>query len=264
MINEKGLVMSLSNHYPSLCGKTVFISGGGSGIGACLVESFALQGAKVAFVDILTEQSNALVNKLTQEIPDATVKYYACDLVDVVALQHTIASVKQQLGSISVLINSAASDSRHAIKEVTPEYWDSRMNINLRHYFFAIQAVQQQMKALGGGSIINMGSMSWHDCQGGMVGYAAAKAGVVGLTRGLAKDLGEDKIRINTVTPGWVMTQRQLSHWVNENTEKKIADNQCLKDYVMPADIAAMVLFLASDDSKRCTAQDFIVDGGWI
>ncbi|MGL1959366.1 MAG: SDR family oxidoreductase [Colwellia sp.] len=255
--------MNLTNRYPSLCGKTIFISGGGSGIGACLVEAFALQGARIAFVDVLKNESTILVNKLKQQAPDAEVKYYCCDLVDVKALQAVIHQVENELGSISVLINSAASDTRHNISEVTPEYWDSRMDINLKHYFFAIQAVQKQMKNTGG-AIINMGSMCWHDSQAGMPAYSAAKAGVEGLTRGLAKDLGQDKIRINTITPGWVMTDRQLTHWVNENTEKKIAESQCLKDYVMPADIASMALFLASDDSKHCTAQNFIVDGGWI
>lgn len=256
--------MNLSNCYPSLSGKTVFITGGGSGIGACLVKSFAQQGANVAFVDILEEQSKALVANIQEEVSNAKVKHFLGDLVDVVSLQTIITKVEQQMGNISVLINSAASDTRHSIEAVTPDYWDNRMNINLKHYFFAIQAVQQQMKNIGGGSIINMGSMCWHDSQRGMPAYSAAKAGVEGLTRGLAKDLGQHKIRINTITPGWVMTDRQLTHWVNENTEKKIAESQCLKEYVMPLDIAAMALFLASDDSKHCTAQNFIVDGGWI
>lgn len=256
--------MNLSNCYPSLSGKTVFITGGGSGIGACLVKSFAQQGANVAFVDILEEQSKDLVANIQEEVPNAKVNFFLGDLVDVVSLQTIITKVEQQMGNISVLINSAASDTRHSIEAVTPEYWDSRMNINLKHYFFAIQAVQQQMNNIGGGSIINMGSMCWHDSQRGMPAYSAAKAGVEGLTRGLAKDLGQHKIRINTITPGWVMTDRQLTHWVNENTEKKIAESQCLKEYVMPLDIAAMALFLASDDSKHCTAQNFIVDGGWI
>jgi len=256
--------MNLTNRYPSLNGKTVFISGGASGIGASFVEAFALQGANIAFVDVLTDEAIALVAKIKQQRSDVEVKYYYCDLVDISSLKAVFTQVELELGSISILINSAASDTRHRIEEVTPQYWDNRMNINLKHYFFAIQAVQQQMKKAGGGAIINMGSMCWHDSQSGMPGYSAAKAGVEGLTRGLAKDLGQDKIRINTITPGWVMTDRQLSHWVNENTEKKIAESQCLKDYVMPADIASMALFLASDDSKHCTAQNFIVDGGWI
>ncbi|MBV1908418.1 MAG: SDR family oxidoreductase [Kangiellaceae bacterium] len=260
----KGFIMKLSNRYPSLKNKTVFISGGGSGIGAHLVESFARQGAKIAFVDILKDESIALVKRLELAIPNSIIRYFECDLFNIDLLQKIIAEVALQLGSISVLVNNAASDTRHNIKNITPDYWDDRMNINLKHYFFAIQAVQQQMISMGNGSIINMGSMCWHECQSGMPGYSAAKAGVVGLTRGLAKDLGQHKIRINTITPGWVMTDRQLSHWVNENTEKKIAENQCLKDYVMPEDIAAMALFLASDDSRHCTAQDFIVDGGWI
>ncbi|MGJ8691371.1 MAG: SDR family NAD(P)-dependent oxidoreductase [Thalassotalea sp.] len=256
--------MNLSNLYPSLRGKVVFITGGATGIGNCFVESFAEQGAKVIFVDVLESESTALVNGLTEKIPGAQVYFFQCDLIDIEKLKNIMQQVEAEIGDISVLVNSAANDTRHKFQDVSIEDWDRCININLRHYFFAIQAVQQQMAKNGGGSIINMGSMSWHDHQGGMPGYTAAKAGVVGLTRGFASELGKDKIRINTITPGWVMTKRQLTHWVNENTVKKIEENQCIKDYVMPEDIAAMVLFLASDDSKLCTAQDFVVDGGWI
>lgn len=256
--------MKLSNQYPSLKGKTIFISGGGTGIGACLVRSFLEQGAKVAFVDILVDESNQLVNSLLTNQADAVLKFYPCDLIDIDALKTVLVTVEQELGAISVLINNAACDQRHSIDEVTPEYWDHCLNTNLRHYFFAVQAVRQQMQRLGGGSVINLGSMSWHNRQSGMAGYTASKAGAMGLTRGLAADLGKDKIRINTLTPGWVMTKRQLTHWVDKDTAKHIEDNQCIKDYVMPEDIAAMALFLASDDSKLCTAQNFIVDGGWI
>lgn len=256
--------MNLSNLYPSLRGKVVFITGGATGIGNCFVESFAMQGAIVVFVDILETESKALVDELKAKINEAQVHFFQCDLLDIEKLQKITKQVEIEIGNIEVLVNSAANDTRHQFEKVSIEDWDRCININLRHYFFAIQAVQQQMVKNGGGSIINMGSMSWHDHQGGMPGYTAAKAGVVGLTRGFASELGKDKIRINTITPGWVMTKRQLTHWVNENTAKKIEENQCIKDYVMPADIAAMVLFLASDDSKLCTAQDFVVDGGWI
>jgi NAD(P)-dependent dehydrogenase (short-subunit alcohol dehydrogenase family) len=260
----RGKTMNLTNQYPSLRHKTVFISGGGSGIGACLVEAFIAQGAKVAFVDILEAESGALVADLTAKYQDAQLKFYLCDLVNIEQLQQVIAKVEQDLGAIGVLINNAASDTRHNFLDVTQEYWDQRVNINLRHQFFAIQAVYPQMKALGGGSIINLGSMSWYESQGGMPGYTSSKAAVLGLTRGLARDLGPDKIRVNTLTPGWVMTERQLKYWVNEDTAQDIEKNQCVKDSLMPEDIAAMALFLASDDSKLCTAQNFIVDGGWI
>ncbi|MDX3775405.1 SDR family oxidoreductase [Chromatiaceae bacterium AAb-1] len=257
--------MHLTNNYPSLRDKTVFISGGGSGIGASLVEAFYRQGAKVAFVDILEAESQALVARL-QALPQdgGAVRFYPCDLVDIEQLKDVIARTEQDLGAISVLVNNAASDTRHDFQDVTPEYWDQRMNINLRHQFFAIQAVYPQMKKLGGGSVINFGSMSWYESQGGMPGYTSSKAAVLGLTRGLARDLGPDNIRVNTLTPGWVMTERQLKYWVTPETAKDIEKNQCIKDSVMPEDIAAMALFLASDDSKRCTAQNFIVDGGWI
>ncbi|WP_206484442.1 SDR family oxidoreductase [Thalassotalea sp. G2M2-11] len=256
--------MNLSNRYPSLCGKIVFITGGATGIGSCFVECFVMQGAKVVFVDLLETESLTLIDSIIAKKPDADVRFFQCDLLDIEKLKQIINTVEVEVGNISVLINSAANDTRHNFKEVSVKDWDCCININLRHYFFAIQAVQQQMVKNGGGSIINMGSMSWHDHQGGMPGYTAAKAGVVGLTRGFASELGKDKIRINTITPGWVMTKRQLTHWVNENTVNKIEENQCIKDYVMPEDIAAMALFLASDDSKLCTAQDFVVDGGWI
>ena len=256
--------MKLTNQYPTLSGKTVLITGGATGIGACLVEAFLLQGAKVAFVDILDVESNQLVKQLNKQYAAPELRFYHCDLADIPALRDVIARVERDLGAIGVLINNAACDERHNVEDVTPEYWDTCINTNLKHYFFAAQAVRVQMSKLGGGSIINLGSISWHSCQGGMAGYTAAKAGVMGLTRGLAADLGKDHIRINTLTPGWVMTKRQLTHWVDRNTAKYIEDNQCIKDYVMPEDIAAMALFLASDDSKLCTAQNFIVDGGWI
>lgn len=256
--------MNLSNTYPSLKNKVVFISGGASGIGAGLVEAFCLQGAKVAFVDILDKEAEKLIERLSANTDITRPKYYPCDLHDINLLKSVIDTVKKDIGAISVLVNNAASDTRHKFTDVTEEYWNERININMRHAFFATQAVHSHMQELGGGSVINFGSMSWYECQGGMTGYTTSKAGLEGMTRGLARELGQDKIRINTLVPGWVMTERQLRDWVDENTEKEINASQCLKDKLMPEDVCAMALFLASDDSKMCTAQSFIVDGGWI
>ncbi|PWW34513.1 NAD(P)-dependent dehydrogenase (short-subunit alcohol dehydrogenase family) [Idiomarina loihiensis] len=255
---------TLTNQYPSLRGRTVFITGGGSGIGAALVEAFVAQGSQVAFVDILEDESKALVEKVNENSSSGKAHFYPCNLVDIEHLRQVVEQVKSELGAIGVLINNAASDTRHDFRDVTPEYWDERMHINLRPQFFAAQAVYSQMKELGGGSIINFGSMSWHESQGNMPGYTSAKSAVLGLTRGLARDMGEDNIRVNTLTPGWVMTERQLSLWVTEETKKDIAKNQCINAPLMPESIAAMALFLASDDSSMCTAQDFIVDAGWV
>lgn len=256
--------MKLTNQYPSLKDNVVFITGGGSGIGASLVEAFCRQGAVVAFVDILQQESLALVKRINESLGQERAHFFHCDLVNIEQLQSVIETVKSTYGPIQTLVNNAAQDTRHDFREVTPEYWNERININLRHQFFAAQAVYPQMKTLGGGSIINFGSMSWHECQGNMTGYTTSKAAVLGLTRGLARDMGPDNIRVNTLTPGWVMTQRQLTHWVKEDTQQEINQSQCLKGQLLPEHICAMALFLASDDSRMCTAQDFIVDAGWI
>ncbi len=256
--------MTLSNHYPSLKNKVVFISGGATGIGANLVEAFCRQQARVAFVDIQDDEAQKLIATIEHIAGASTPVYFHCDLVDIDRLRAVIDDVGASIGPIGVLINNAASDTRHDFRSVTEDYWNERININLRHAFFAIQAVHAQMLLLGGGSIINFGSMSWYECQGNMTGYTTSKAGLEGMTRGLARDLGTDRIRINTLTPGWVMTERQLRDWVDENTAEEIHRSQCLKDRLMPEDISAMALFLASDDSKMCSAQNFIVDGGWI
>lgn len=256
--------MNLTNIYPSLKNKVVFISGGATGIGASLVEAFCRQQSKVAFVDIQDNEAEKLVNNIS-EIENASVPlYFNCNLVNIERLREVIREVREKLGAVGVLVNNAASDTRHDFRKVTEEYWNERININMRHAFFATQAVYEHMKELGGGSIINFGSMSWYECQGNMTGYTTSKAGLEGMTRGLARDLGADRIRINTLTPGWVMTERQLRDWVDENTAEEINRSQCLKDKLMPEDISAMTLFLASDDSKMCTAQNFIVDAGWI
>jgi NAD(P)-dependent dehydrogenase (short-subunit alcohol dehydrogenase family) len=248
--------------YPRLAGRRVFITGGGSGIGAALVEAFAGQGAHVAFVDIAAEASQALADRLAAA-GLARPWYRRCDVTVVTDLQQVLADAAQALGDFHVLVNNVASDDRHALHEVTPEYWDQRMAINQRPAFFAIQAVVPGMRRLGGGSIINLGSTGWQTKAGGYVAYATAKSSVNGLTRGLARELGAARIRINVVSPGWVMTDRQVTLWLDEAGEADLARNQCLPDKIWPEDVAAMVLFLASDQARAITAQEFVVDAGW-
>lgn len=254
--------MALTATYPSLRDKVVFITGGGSGIGAGLVEAFARQGAKVAFVDIATAPSAALVAKLQGEVSMPPL-FLPCDITNIPALRQAVATVRDKLGNIGVLLNNAANDQRHATLEVSPEYWDERIAINQRSQFFAAQAVIPQMQALGGGSIINFGSVSWMLKQGGMAAYTMAKASIQGLTRSLARDFGRDNIRVNTLVPGWILTERQVTLWLNEESDKTRREGQCLDIRLQPEHVAAMALFLASDDSAGCTAQDFIVDAGW-
>lgn len=256
--------MNLTNQYPSLNGRVVLITGGASGIGANLVEAFCRQGALVAFVDILDECASSLLQLLKGCDCAVMPRYYSCDLRDIELLQKTVHTVRKELGPIGVLINNAANDERHDFRDVSIAYWDDRIAVNLRHHFFASQAVFEDMQAAGGGSIINLGSMSWYATQGGMPGYTSSKAAIEGLTRGLARDMGPYNIRVNTLVPGWVMTRRQLETCVDDKARTTINEAQCLKSPVMPEDISAMALFLASDDSKMCTSQHFIVDGGWV
>jgi NAD(P)-dependent dehydrogenase (short-subunit alcohol dehydrogenase family) len=188
--------------------------------------------------------------------------FLPCDLRDIAALQAAIAEIGRRLGAITVLVNNAANDQRHGYEDVTVAYWDERMATNLRHQFFAIQAVAPMMRAAGGGSIINFGSISWHAGQGGMPAYTTAKAAVEGLTKGMARDLGGYGIRVNTVIPGWIMTQRQIDLWLTPEAEENLLRTQCLKTKLVPADVARMVLWLASDDSRMCTSQCWVVDAG--
>lgn len=254
--------MTMTATYPSLKGKVVFITGGGGGIGACLVEAFARQGAKVAFVDIAVAASEALVGRLRGETSEPPL-FLPCDITDIEALRHAIATVRDRLGNIAILLNNAANDERHATPDVTVDYWDNRIAVNQRHQFFAAQAVIPQMQALGGGSIVNFGSVSWMLKQGGMAAYTMAKASVQGLTRSLARDFGRDNIRVNTLVPGWILTERQVELWLDEESDKGRRAGQCLDIRLQPGHVAAMALFLAADDSSGCTAQDFIVDAGW-
>ena len=249
--------------YGSLQGKRVFITGGGSGIGESLVAEFAAQGALVAFVDIAVEASEALCRRLA-EAGLAVPLFRHCDITDIASLQAVMAELADKLGDFDILVNNAANDQRHQAQDVTLEYWNERIAINQRPMFFTCQAVFEGMKRQGGGSIINVSSISWHMKSGGYPVYATTKAAVVGLTRGLARDYGAHNIRVNTVTPGWVMTQRQIDLWVDEAAEVEIKKSQCLPSKLMPQDIAAMVLFLASDDGAMCTSQEFIVDAGWV
>ena len=241
--------------YPSLKDRSVFVSGGGSGIGAAIVEHFAAQGSKVGFVDIDEAASTALAKKT-----GAT--FIKCDIRDVKAYQAAINQIAGKHGAITALINNAARDDRHDIADVTPEFWDERMAVNLRHAYFAIQAVAPGMKKAGGGSIVNFSSVSYHTMTPRLSVYQAAKAAVIGMTRGLARDLGPDKIRLNAITPGWIMTQRQIDLWLTPESEADLMKAQVLKEKVYPADIARMALFLASDDSRLISAQNFVVDGG--
>jgi NAD(P)-dependent dehydrogenase (short-subunit alcohol dehydrogenase family) len=253
--------MSSFAFYPSLKDRAVFVSGGGSGIGASIVEHFAAQGAKVGFVDIDEAASKALGAKIAAA-GNPEPLFAKCDVRDIPAYQAAIIGMAARLGPFTVLINNAARDDRHSLEEVTPAYWDERIAVNLRHQFFAIQAVAPGMKKAGGGSIVNFSSVSYHTMTANLAVYQAAKAAVIGMTRGLARDLGADKIRLNTITPGWIMTQRQIDLWLTPEAEAGLMQAQCLKEKLYPPDIARMALWLAADDSRLVTAQNFVVDGG--
>ncbi|MEJ6596984.1 MAG: SDR family oxidoreductase [Gammaproteobacteria bacterium] len=244
--------------YPSLKGKTVFITGGASGIGFELVRGFAAQGANVGFVDLHESNSQALSDtavNITHEI---------CDLTNIEALQAALTKLASRLGPATVLVNNAANDDRHNWQDVTPAYWDERLQTNLRHQFFAIQCVAPGMIAAGGGSIINMGSNSWHETGGGFPAYATSKAAVHGLTRTMARDLGQHRIRVNTVVPGWIMTDRQKDLWATPEALESQRQRQCLPDLIEPIYVARMVIFLASDDAFMCSANNYMVEGGSI
>ena len=247
--------------YPSLPDRAVLITGGATGIGATLVEAFAAQGARVGFIDV----DAAAGKELTGTLADARHPpvFAAANLTDIEALDRAIATVRTRIGSIDALLNNAANDRRHTIAETTPESWDAGIAVNLRHQFFAAKNVAEDMKAAGGGSIVNLGSISWKLKQGGMPVYTTSKAAVQGLTRSLARDLGPFNIRVNTLVPGWVMTEKQVRLWVDDKARAEIARGQCINQPLLPGHIARMALFLAADDSAMCTAQDFVVDGGW-
>lgn len=247
--------------YPSLKGMPVVISGGASGIGEGIVRAFAAQGSKVGFVDINAEAGVKLASELNAG--GATVSFLECDITDIAAYQAAIRAFEAQHGPALALVNNAANDLRHKWEEVTPEFWDKSVAVNAKHAFFAAQTVLPGMVAAKRGSIINFGSISWMILTGNLAAYTASKAAMHGLSRSLARDVGKHGIRVNTLVPGWIMTERQLTHWVDDTANKLIDEQQALAGRLYPADIARMALFLAADDSKMISAQDFVVDGGW-
>lgn len=248
--------------YSDLQGKVVLVTGGGSGIGEAIVRAFAQQKARVAFIDIADAPSRALVETLEKE--GTPVRFEHCDLTDIPALKRSVAAIRSELGPIQVLINNAAHDERHPTPDVTEALWDSRIAVNLKHQFFAAQAVLPDMQAARAGAIVNLGSISWMIGQGGMAGYTASKSAIIGLTRSLARDYGGYGIRVNTVAPGWIMTPRQLERWVTPASEAEILERQCLKRRLYPPEIARFIVFLASDEASACTSQHYVVDGGWV
>jgi len=248
--------------YPSLKNKVVLVTGGAEGIGESIVESFLEQGSKVAFLDKNNKLGNELVKKLNN--CDHKALFKECDLVDIIDLKKKIIEIRKELGPISILVNNAGNDERHNIDDVTPEFWDNRMHVNLRHYFFTSQSVYKDMKQIGSGSIINIGSYSWMLAQGGMPGYTTAKSAIMGLTRTLARDLGLHNIRVNCVVPGWIITKRQKDLWLTPEIEEETIKRQCIKRLLIPKDISKTVLFFASDQSSGISAQNYVVDGGIV
>jgi NAD(P)-dependent dehydrogenase (short-subunit alcohol dehydrogenase family) len=253
--------MTSHARYPSLQDRAVLVTGGSTGIGRALVEAFAAQGARVGFVDIDSTNGAALAAALGDSRHPPV--FVAADLTDIVALERAIGAVRERIGPITVLLNNAANDVRHTIAETTSASWDAGVAVNLKHQFFAAKNVAADMQAAGGGSIVNFGSISWKLKQGGMPVYTTSKAAIQGLTRSLARDLGPHNIRVNTLVPGWVMTDKQIRLWLDDKGKEDIARGQCLNQPLLPEHIARMALFLAADDSAMCTAQDFVVDGGW-
>jgi NAD(P)-dependent dehydrogenase (short-subunit alcohol dehydrogenase family) len=251
--------------YPSLKGRSVLITGGGSGIGASLVEHFCAQGARVGFIELNPDYAAETARHITS-VTGNEPTYEAVDLRDIDALRSAIALLARRNGPVQVLVNNAGNDDRMPIEDVTPEYWDERFQTNLRHQFFAAQAVIGGMTQAGGGSIINMGSISWMRGAAGLIFYTTAKSAVMGMTKSLARELGERNIRVNSIAPGWVLTERQVERAkrVYQGKFAEYLEVQCLKEHLLPPDIARMALWLAADDSRLVTAQTFIVDGGVV
>ncbi|WP_343725691.1 SDR family oxidoreductase [Herbaspirillum huttiense] len=248
--------------YRSLAGKRVVITGGGSGIGAALVEAFVGQGAQVCFLDISTEPSEALVASLK----DAAVapRFFPCNLMNLEALRATFTEIETVMGGVDILINNAANDDRHKSEDVTPAYWDERLAVNLRHQFFCAQAVLPGMRERKGGVILNFGSISWHLGLPDLTLYMTAKAGIEGMTHGMARDFGRDGVRVNAIIPGAIRTPRQTLLWHTPEEEAKILAAQCLPVRVDPHDVAALALFLSSDSGAKCTGREYYVDAGWL
>ena len=248
--------------YPSLADRTVLITGGATGIGAAFVEAFARQGSRVAFLDIDEAGAHELLSRLGEQTHAPL--FLRCDVTDLQALDAAIGEARTRIGPIATLVNNAANDARHTLADTTPADFERSIAVNLRHQYFATQAVVGDMRALGGGSIICLGSTGWMIKNDGYPMYAMAKAAVRGLVNGLARSLGRDRIRINSLVPGWVITEKQRALWLDAEGEAEIARKQCLPGHLQAQDLANAALFLAADDSRMCTGQDFIVDGGWV
>jgi NAD(P)-dependent dehydrogenase (short-subunit alcohol dehydrogenase family) len=249
--------------YPSLSGVAVLITGGATGIGASMVEQFSLQGSRVAFLDVDDASANKLIEALSARSAHRPM-FVHCDLTDIAALRSAIQQIAAEMGPLRVLVNNAANDDRHKWSDVTPEYWDDRMRVNLRHYFFAMQAVVPGMTSVGGGSIINLSSISWMIPSTGLPAYITAKAGIVGLTRTMAHELGSANIRVNAISPGAILTERQRRLWMTPEYIADVMQKQSLKRELEANDVARLVIFLAADDSSAISGQNFVVDGGWV
>jgi NAD(P)-dependent dehydrogenase (short-subunit alcohol dehydrogenase family) len=247
--------------YPDLKDKRVVVTGGGTGIGAGIVDAYVRQGAQVVFLDIAEEASQ----QLAASYPDAVhqPRFIRCDMTNLEEIKKTFSDIERTIGAVEILINNAANDHRHAVADVTEQYWDDSLAVNLRHQFFCAQAVAPGMKAAGGGVILNFGSISWYLALPQLTLYMTAKAAIEGLTRGLARDLGGDGIRVNTVIPGSVKTPKQMALWYTPEGEAQIMASQLLKERIEPEDVAALTLFLSSNQASRCTGRDYFVDAGW-
>ena len=248
--------------YPDLEGKTVYVTGGASGIGKAIVQAFAAQKSQVVFFDVDVQSGEKLAAELNQQ--RQTVHFIRLDLRDVEALQIAFAQAKEKWGAANILINNAAHDERHPTGEVTSAYWDERIAVNLKHQFFASQAVLPDFMSANQGVIINFGSTTWLAGQGGMAVYSASKSAVLGLTRSLARDYGSYNVRVNAIAPGWIMTERQIEKWLTPESEQELMNRQCLKRKLTPSELARFTVFLASEEASACTAQHYIVDGGWV
>lgn len=245
----------LAARYPDLAGRTVFVSGGASGIGAAIVRAFATQRCNVAFIDIDDDSAERIAD-------GESIRYWRCDVRDIDALRAAIAAAASAFGAIRVLVNNAARDDRHAFDGLTPAYWNDALAVNLNHHLFAAQAVAPQMAAAGGGAIVNLGSVSWMRGRAGLAGYTTAKAAIHGLTRTLARELGERNIRVNCIAPGAIATDRQRALWATPEQERAFVEQQCLKFRLAEDDVARAALFLASEEARAITGQTLVVDGG--